>query len=596
MMLNLLQNENWVRWILQTARCWEDVSDVIERTGIDFIDDDHRQIVEHAMEMEQLIQALEGSRLDLDTVRREAVVLDRLYDVVLRHFRDEEALIVRFKLGFLSRQREQHHQFLRELETRIHDFHAGQILGIAKLRGSVLEWIVNHINTLDFKTFCLQNWLPAALRTVTIWEDIQPLVRNTGFHHIDEEHRELVTLTLEIGRRVEKNDPESMLRFLDMLRQYAVNHFQHEDALGQTMPRGDYASHALVHESFLQRLHRWVVEIRHGTVPSSDVVRHEVLGWWLDHINRLDYALLRKEEWRQHLVGTAASWDVLSEVIRMTGMDAIDAEHRKISQVLISLDGVINVPRQDRMQARWIRRGLEILDELTDVSRIHFAHEEQVIQQYLPDEYTGDARFGYEVQRKMHQKVLYGLERLRQDVENKRLVLSTRIKFFLLDRWREHINGMDCETFRLDRLASRLLVNAQHVDEVMPLIKQCGIAVVDRDHQGVARQMIRLRTCTRAHEAMDVLATIYQYVEDHFRWEEQFMATSYVTSLAVHRDKHQAMLRLLLCEMGKLSQGDGVWPTEEMFRVRRQLLQEWMEHTSYVDFYTFEPFAGTETR
>ncbi len=59
----VISNQNWTRWILQTARKWEDIDEIIKITGIDTIDNDHRKMAEYALEINNLIDLFEKEGL-----------------------------------------------------------------------------------------------------------------------------------------------------------------------------------------------------------------------------------------------------------------------------------------------------------------------------------------------------------------------------------------------------------------------------------------------------------------------------------------------------------------------------------------------------
>ena len=40
---------DWGRWVMQTARTWDDLSPVIRACGLDSVDDDHRRMIEYEL-------------------------------------------------------------------------------------------------------------------------------------------------------------------------------------------------------------------------------------------------------------------------------------------------------------------------------------------------------------------------------------------------------------------------------------------------------------------------------------------------------------------------------------------------------------------
>ena len=63
--------DTWVRWIMQTATRFEDIAMILQETGIEIIDHDHRRIAEYVIEMNTLVNEICG---DLNTANSCAVM------------------------------------------------------------------------------------------------------------------------------------------------------------------------------------------------------------------------------------------------------------------------------------------------------------------------------------------------------------------------------------------------------------------------------------------------------------------------------------------------------------------------------------------
>ena len=80
----LSQEDAWARWVMETARKWEDIDDLIHHTGIEAVDADHRRMTEVALQISNLLDMLQrtcNGRLTANEVLgHEEYVLTKLYE------------------------------------------------------------------------------------------------------------------------------------------------------------------------------------------------------------------------------------------------------------------------------------------------------------------------------------------------------------------------------------------------------------------------------------------------------------------------------------------------------------------------------------
>lgn len=191
----------WTRWVMQTARRWNDISPVIMKTGVNSVDKDHRMMIECALELNNLISEMESNSVSLDLIARQGELLNKFYAITKNHFTREETLILRFGIDGIKTQQREHAVILGMLQDCIDKFDSGQITVNIELKQSILDWVVHHINEIDNKVFALSNWRNV-LASATCWEDVSHIINSTGFEHFDNQHKELVEVSLRLNKYV----------------------------------------------------------------------------------------------------------------------------------------------------------------------------------------------------------------------------------------------------------------------------------------------------------------------------------------------------------------------------------------------------------
>ena len=86
-------------WVMQTATIWDDISQVIKFVGISYIDRDHKVLANYLIEINRIVIDLKNNKIDMSLIQKQKVILKKLYDYSVAHFRREEKMIVKFKLS-----------------------------------------------------------------------------------------------------------------------------------------------------------------------------------------------------------------------------------------------------------------------------------------------------------------------------------------------------------------------------------------------------------------------------------------------------------------------------------------------------------------
>lgn len=119
-------------------------------TGIELIDEEHKQLFAYANEAYELLQ----EEFIPDKYDRIAAILQKLRDYTKTHFADEEAYMESIQYKRIFTQKIQHQEFIEKLDNIDMDsIDAGedQDGAIADLLTFLTDWLIHHILELDTK-------------------------------------------------------------------------------------------------------------------------------------------------------------------------------------------------------------------------------------------------------------------------------------------------------------------------------------------------------------------------------------------------------------------------------------------------------------
>lgn len=424
---------------MQTASGWDDLSDIIKKTGLDVIDNDHRVLTEFIIEFNKLLDIVNSEGFNLHYINQQKELFEKLHDYSAQHFRREEKLINRFSLVGGEYQNEQHQYFLGMIRSYIKDFSSGKLNVSLHLKLTILNWWINHINTIDYRTFCMQNWAPKVLQVANNWNDVRFLIRSIGIDSIDEQHQTMTELALKINQSVQKDAESFDIQIFEELYDYAKLHFDHEEGLIRHHNLGGKEKQLERHEYFLTLLKSYKERLLENKLEVNDELRHSIMEWWINHINQEDYLTFCSTPWIEEAIHEAADWDSISHLVRKTGITGIDEQHKKQSKLILELHGFIDQLESKNNDSKFMKKFTDKLHQIFQYASDHFRYEENLMEKSnLID--SGQHK-------QEHQDLL---EKIQTHIEHAiagRIILSERLKDTLLHWWVQHINDTDHKTF-----------------------------------------------------------------------------------------------------------------------------------------------------
>lgn len=435
-----INDANWTRWVMQTARSWSDISDIINKTGVDSIDNDHKQMTEVVLEINNLIDIYESGEIDLKSIKEQGHILQTLYSFASRHFDREIQIIEKYNLPGLETQKTQHKLFLEMLTGFIDDFNEGRLAVSLNLKNAVLEWWVRHINTIDTNTFSRENWTQAAINSARSWDDVVEIIRPMGNELLDLEHREMTEIALGLLQYIEADEVDFKAVdqvFVDLM-QCAERHFRHEEGFLKNYALPDLKEQENQHRHFLDMLEEYRSSVQSGARKVDRELQSSILNWWVNHINVVDFNAFSLEKQGFKILSAATTWGAAMNFIHRTGNDVVDADHQAITEHILMIDELFDEKREGHTDGT-SAAGYAFFRELYDLCQRHFQHEEEAM---LKDGYSG-----YQLHKEQHERFLVSLTRHRKDFANSRAVASRHMKNFILRWWVEHIKEFDMRAF-----------------------------------------------------------------------------------------------------------------------------------------------------
>lgn len=221
-----------------------------------------------------------------------------------------------------------------------------------------------------------------------------------GVPEIDEEHQKLFQLIGEVDSAV-KSDADSLFTAMGLiteLKQYAVTHFAHEEAYMESIHDPELERQKKEHATFIEKVNSY--RLADVTDESAKTVILELLEylskWLMGHILGSDILIGQFE------ANSKPVAPVFTDKYK-TGIPMVDEEHMKLFDIIGNIHKAIEVELvHDKFDLI-----LDILDELKEYTRVHFADEENYMREIG---YEGLAQ-----QELLHQKFIETLEDLNLD-------------------------------------------------------------------------------------------------------------------------------------------------------------------------------------
>ncbi len=435
-----MNDEKWILWKMQTSTTWSDIEDVLKYTNIDFIDYDHKLLVEYALKLNKVIDRLEES-FSLELVNEIKLLMNELYQYAVMHFDREELFMNQYHLPNMASHKKEHAQILNMLKNVLDDFENGKIKVSQQLKEQIMYWIINHINGTDYEYFSIENWSNNLMNS-SDWNDVKSIIRLTGINDIDEQHQEFTTMAIEIMEAINHNDDPVFIRSeFKRFKEYALFHFNYEESFMKEFDLAETDEHLELHSYFIEQIEQFPEKII-ADKNSLTSLKSWVLNWWITHINATDKETFIYSKWAYKLIENAQTIEDVSFLLRLTGFTEIDDDHLSLMKLTLNLNHIIHTYTEQNIDFKQPEIKTEInklFTEIYDAAFEHFEREKKIMKAHNLE----DTKRHLEE----HQNILKKINDIRINFKEDRLYLSGNIKTMILEWWIEHTNIVDFRTF-----------------------------------------------------------------------------------------------------------------------------------------------------
>jgi len=223
-----------------------------------------------------------------------------------------------------------------------------------------------------------------------------------GIEHIDREHEYLFSLLNESFELLKNEFIEDKYgrinELIDQLHNYADTHFHHEEEYMESLNDPELEMQRRQHQAFIDKINVFSVANIDG---DQDKVLSEILEymtrWLYRHILSSDMMIGKMQtldEWKQTKDPCAFTEEYY------TGIAAVDDDHRRLFEIIGETNAlIINDFIPDKFD-----NIVQLLDELTDYTKVHFSNEEKYMEEIGYE--------GLEAQKRAHEGFVAKLEEL----------------------------------------------------------------------------------------------------------------------------------------------------------------------------------------
>lgn len=437
-----MDQKKWERWVIQTATRWEDLADIVQDTGIEKIDRDHKRLIEYILDMGDVAVRAEGDNYDAKQLEQQTMLFNRFIGSIQQHFDAEESFINRYELPGKKNQIHQHDVIFKKFNRIFSDFKEGILSSFQSGRIDLIVALIDHINQFDTKTFTLENFLPV-LKTAKEWEDVSEIIKATGVPFVDDEHKQLTLQIIDLKLFLSKISYEikteaqkrTLLALMDDLQQFAGFHFDNEIRFLEKYflsTQNQEEQHVI----FLSAVSEQKKKILEDSFDNMNAFVKFLFTWWVGHINGIDYIEFRFSRIAGPVFGQSRNSKDFQWMIRKTDIDQVDEEHIQLIELLMNLRSASTQKENDS----------DLKTELTKIyefAELHFKNEEEIMRNLKLE--------GIEIHQETHGKLLQNIQEAIEHAVSGRSRLSPLFNKRLMTWWVEHTNGTDYDMFVLNK-------------------------------------------------------------------------------------------------------------------------------------------------
>ena len=438
-----MKDLNWASWQINTAKTWQDLEGVLNATHVEFVDYDHKILLEYTLKL-NLLFSMGQEHMTLALINDVKKVLTDLYAFACKHFEREEVFMKQYELPNTEKHLLEHEKILKMLKQEIEEYYKGHSKLSYQFKSNIFDWLLNHINGYDIDFFDIENWRDN-IGLAHNWTQLKSIIYEVGIDEIDRQHKTLTELTLEsLQPRQQTLTGEQMQDKIVEIKNYALKHFEFEIEFMKRYAIRNIERHIEEHNIFIEDMESYRKLLSSHPEKVMEV-KKAVLMWWITHINKVDREYFSFGNWAVRIIENAKGLEDVTLLLRRTQIGIIDEDHNHVIKLAMDLSALIDeITTKKRLDGRLEEHVIELLKEIHDFAGAHFEREEKLLVEYQTDELLSH--------QEEHQRILKIFKDIELQYKEGLLVISDNLKNVILKKWLEHTNVIDYRTFSAIKL------------------------------------------------------------------------------------------------------------------------------------------------
>jgi len=263
----------------------------------------------------------------------------------------------------------------------------------------------------------------------------------------------------------------------------------------------------------------------------------------------------------------------------------VDSDHRRLTEFALEINRFIDLMDEAQVDLASVEHERALLQQLLEFTKDHFQREEALIERYKLE--------GLDSQRAQHARIVTMLQERVGDYEAGRLTTTLSLKLAVLEWLVVHINGIDVETFKLEKWR-HVLRGARIWDDVSEVIRATGVTWLDQEHRTSTEMTLNLihavRTSAdgvRSSESTDQVERLFdgvrRYIEQHFVHEVDFLRQYGLPEVDFQEGQHEQFLEMLTGhKQDFVREGSAIADKFE-----QAVLEWWVNHINEIDYASY---------
>lgn len=434
----VLNEQNWNRWAIHSAKYLTDLSEVLKPIEIARFKPGQIHALELVLSLKRWSERLVSDPTNIVLMERTIKAAKDLGFYLFEMFRYEERLIEDYQLPALAAHKAAHDEILGSFKRAVNDFQAGQVEDINFLKFGLLDVLIEHFNQIDSRTYKISS-LKRHIRKLNGLSGLLDLLSLPGPPVLNDNIKKVSQVFVELKNMLDPaNMGESLgvklAQLADCMRSYAESE---EMFMKENNNKKNFALQQEHHKNIIAAIEG--IKNRSVDRQSTQRVVEQIIESWIIHVNQVDYDSHTFTGWVDIFFEVAESVGDVSTLLCRTGVDTIDGDHEAIIQTIIDCKLF-----EDNSIAggKTLKEASEYLDDLISDSMQMFDNERKLMRQSKLPYFEV---MNHELE---HLSIMRYMRSLKRNVDEGGLYFSLGLKNKLLAQWISHFNYYDVGIFR----------------------------------------------------------------------------------------------------------------------------------------------------